>query len=91
MPEARIGCLAERPGPRSRIFNARTGLPACLIRGVCSELEAPQMNAVIGVPGFSGELETERYRRIEPQQIPWRRERRKAMAAPAELTELKSE
>ncbi len=47
------------------------------------------MKAVIGVLGFNGELETERYRQIEPQHIPWLRDFRKAMAAPADMPEFK--
>jgi alpha-galactosidase len=43
------------------------------------------------VLGFNGELETERYRQIEPQHIPWLREFRKAMAAPAEIPEFKGQ
>jgi Carbohydrate esterase, sialic acid-specific acetylesterase len=70
-------------------FDEYTRLLTCLIRDVRSDLKAPQMNAVIGVLGFNGELETERYRQIEPLHIPWLREFRKAMAAPAEMPEFK--
>jgi alpha-galactosidase len=64
-------------------------LLACLIRDVRKDLKAPDMKAVIGVLGFNGELETKRYRQIEPEHIPWLREFRKAMAAPAEMPEFK--
>ena len=47
------------------------------------------MRTVIGVLGFNGELETERPREINPDQIPWLREFRKAMAAPAAMPEFK--
>jgi hypothetical protein len=66
-----------------------TRLLACLIRDVRKELDAPEMKAVIGVLGFNGELETERYRQIEPKHIPWLRDFRKAMAAPAGMPEFK--
>jgi alpha-galactosidase len=70
-------------------FDEYTRLLACLIRDVRKELKSPEMRAVIGVLGFNGELETERYRQIEPQHIPWLRVFRKAMAAPAEMPEFK--
>lgn len=70
-------------------YDEYTRLLACLIRDVRRELKAPQMNAVIGVLGFNGELKTERYRQIEPQHVPWLREFRKAMAAVAEIPEFK--
>ncbi|MFN5962737.1 MAG: sialate O-acetylesterase [Verrucomicrobiota bacterium] len=72
-------------------YDEYTRLLACLIRDVRQELKAPQMRTVIGVLGFNGELETERYRQIEPQHIPWLREFRKAMAAPAEIPEFKGQ
>ena len=70
-------------------FNEYSRLLACLIRDVRKELKAPEMNSVIRVLGFNGELETKRFRQIEPQHIPWLREFRKAMAAPAEMPEFK--
>lgn len=70
-------------------FGEYTRLLGCLIRDVRKELKAPEMKAVIGVLGFNGELETERYRQIEPKHIPWLREFRKAMAAPVDLPEFK--
>lgn len=70
-------------------FDEYSRLLACLIRDVRKELNAPEMKAVIGVLGFNGELETERFRQIEPKHIPWLREFRKAMAAPAEMPEFK--
>ena len=70
-------------------FSEYSRLLACLIRDVRKELKAPVMNAVIGVLGFNGELETERFREIEPKHIPWLRVFRKAMAAPAEMPEFK--
>lgn len=70
-------------------FDEYTRLLACLIRDVRKELDAPEMKAVIGVLGFNGELETERYRQIEPKHIPWLRDFRKAMAAPADMPEFK--
>jgi alpha-galactosidase len=76
---------AGKPGG----FDEYTRLLACLIRDVRKELKAPEMNAVIGVLGFNGELETERYRQIEPKHIPWLREFRKAMAAPVDMPEFK--
>lgn len=44
-----------------------------------------------GMLGFNGELETERYRQIEPKHIPWLREFRKAMAAPTGMPEYKDQ
>ena len=76
---------AGKPGG----FDEYSRLLACLIRDVRKDLKAPEMKAVIGVLGFNGELETERYRQIEPQHIPWLRDFRKAMAAPADLPEFK--
>jgi alpha-galactosidase len=76
---------AGKPGG----FDEYTRLLACLIRDVRKELKAPGMNAVIGVLGFNGELETKRFRQIEPEHIPWLRDFRKAMAAPAEMPEFK--
>ena len=70
-------------------FDEYSRLLACLIRDIRSDLVAPQMRAVIGVLGFNGELDTERARDIEPQHIPWLREFRKAMAAPAAMPEFK--
>lgn len=70
-------------------FDEYSRLLACLIRDVRKELNAPEMKAVIGVLGFNGELETERYRQIEPKHIPWLRDFRKAMAAPAGMPEFK--
>ncbi|MCF7675243.1 MAG: sialate O-acetylesterase [Akkermansiaceae bacterium] len=78
---------AGKPGG----FDEYTRLLACLIRDVRKDLKAPEMNAVIGVLGFNGELETERYRQIEPKHIPWLREFRKAMAAPADMPEFKGQ
>lgn len=72
-------------------YDEYTRLLACLIRDVRCELKAPKMKAVIGVLGFNGELETERFRQIEPQHIPWLRHFRKAMAAPAEMPEFKGQ
>ena len=70
-------------------FSEYSRLVACLIRDVRKELKAPEMNAVIGVLGFNGELETKRFRQIEDKHIPWLREFRKAMAAPADMPEFK--
>jgi alpha-galactosidase len=78
---------AGKPGG----FDEYSRLLACLIRDVRKDLKAPEMNAVIGVLGFNGELETERYRQIEPRHIPWLREFRKAMAAPAGMPEFKGQ
>jgi hypothetical protein len=72
-------------------FSEYTRLLGCLIRDVRTELKAPKMRAVIGVLGFNGELETERYRQIEPKHIPWLREFRKAMAEPADMPEFKGQ
>lgn len=72
-------------------FSEYSRLLACLIRDVRTELKAPKMKAVIGVLGFNGELESERYRQIEPKHIPWLREFRKAMAAPANMPEFKGQ
>jgi hypothetical protein len=77
---------AGKPGG----FDEYSRLLACLIRDVRKDLKAPGMKAVIGVLGFNGELETERYRQIEPQHIPWLRDFRKAMAAPADMPEFKN-
>lgn len=70
-------------------FGEYSRLLACLIRDVRKDLDAPKLPVVIGVIGFNGELETERYRQIEPEHIPWLREFRRAMAAPAEMPEFK--
>jgi hypothetical protein len=70
-------------------FSEYSRLLACLIRDVRKELKAPELNAVIGVLGFNGELETERYRQIETKHIPWLREFRKAMEAPVEMPEFR--
>jgi Carbohydrate esterase, sialic acid-specific acetylesterase len=72
-------------------FDEYSRLLACLIRDVRKELNAPKMNAVIGVLGFNGELETKRFRQIEDKHIPWLREFRKAMAAPADMPEFKGQ
>jgi alpha-galactosidase len=72
-------------------FDEYSRLLACLIRDVRKDLNAPDMKAVIGVIGFNGELETERFRQIEPKHIPWLREFRKAMAAPARMPEFKGQ
>lgn len=76
---------AGKPGG----FDEYTRLLACLIRDVRKELKAPEMNVVIGVLGFNGELETKRFRQIEPEHIPWLRDFRMAMAAPAAMPEFK--
>jgi hypothetical protein len=78
---------AGKPGG----FDEYSRLLACLIRDIRNDLKAPRMKAVIGVLGFNGELETERYRQIEPEHIPWLRDFRKAMAAPADMPEFKGE
>lgn len=70
-------------------FSEYSRLLGCLIRDVRKELNAPDMNAVIGVLGFNGELETKRYRQIEDKHIPWLREFRKAMEAPVDMPEFK--
>lgn len=70
-------------------FSEYSRLVACLIRDVRKELKAPEMDAVIGVLGFNGELETERFRQIEPEHVAWLHEFRRAMAAPAEMPEFK--
>ena len=70
-------------------FDEYTRLLSCLIRDVRGELKAPDMRAVIGVIGLNGELETERFRQIEPEHVAWLREFRKAMAAPAGMPEFK--
>lgn len=70
-------------------FDEYSRLLACLIRDIRQELCAPEMCAVIGVIGLNGELDTERVRDVEPQHIPWLREFRKAMAAPAALPEFR--
>lgn len=72
-------------------FDEYSRLLACLIRDVRKELNAPEMKAVIGVLGFNGELETDRFREIEPKYIPWLRDFRKVMAAPANLPEFKGQ
>jgi alpha-galactosidase len=76
---------AGKPGG----FDEYSRLLACLIRDLRNDLNAPRMKAVIGVLGFNGELETDRYRQIEPRHIPWLRDFREAMAAPADLPEFK--
>jgi alpha-galactosidase len=70
-------------------YDEYSRLLACLIRDISKDLNAPEMRTVIGVLGFNGELETERPRDIHPKNIPWLREFRKAMAAPAAMPEFK--
>ena len=70
-------------------YDEYSRLLACLIRDIRKDLNAPDMRAVIGVLGINGELDTNRVRDIEPQHIPWLREFRKAMAAPAAMPEFK--
>jgi len=70
-------------------FDEYSRLLACLIRDIRKDLNAPAMRAVIGVLGFNGELDTNRPRDIDPKNIPWLREFRKAMAAPAAMPEFK--
>ena len=70
-------------------YDEYSRLLACLIRDIRKDLGAPEMRAVIGVLGINGELETQRVRDIEPEKIPWLREFRKAMAAPAAMPEFK--
>lgn len=70
-------------------YDEYSRLLACLIRDIRKDLNAPEMRTVIGVLGINGELETERPRDINPEQIPWLREFRKAMAAPAAMPEFK--
>jgi hypothetical protein len=72
-------------------FSEYSRLLACLIKDVRSELKAPKMPAVIGVIGLNGELETKRFRQIEPEHISWLHEFRRAMAAPAEMEEFKGQ
>ena len=72
-------------------FDEYSRLLACLIRDVRKDLKAPEMKAVIGVLGFNGEIETKRFRQIEDKHIPWLRDFRKAMAAPAEMPEFKGQ
>jgi len=70
-------------------YDEYSRLFACLIRDIRKDLGAPEMRAVIGVLGFNGELDTVRPRDIDPKNIPWLREFRKAMAAPAAMPEFK--
>ncbi len=70
-------------------YDEYSRLLACLIRDIRKDLGAPEMRAVIGVLGINGELDTERSRDIDPPHIPWLREFRKAMAAPAAMPEFK--
>ncbi len=70
-------------------FDEYSRLLACLIRDIRKDLGAPEMRAVIGVLGFNGELDTDRPRDIDPKNIPWLREFRKAMAEPAAMPEFK--
>jgi len=70
-------------------YDEYSRLLSCLIRDIRKEFNAPEMRAVIGVLGINGELETQRVREIEPEHIPWLREFRKAMAAPAAMPEFK--
>ena len=70
-------------------YDEYSRLLACLIRDIRKDLGAPEMRAVIGVLGINGELDSERVREIEPGHIPWLREFRKAMAAPAAMPEFK--
>jgi dienelactone hydrolase len=76
---------AGKPGG----YDEYSRLLACLIRDVRKELNAPNMRAVIGVMGINGSLDGERPRVIAAKHVPWLREFRKAMAAPAELPEFK--
>jgi len=70
-------------------FDEYTRLLGCLISDVREEFDAPAMKAVIGVMGINGSLEGERPRQIAPKHIPWLRELRRAMAAPASSREFK--
>jgi len=70
-------------------YDEYSRLLACLIRDIRKDLNAPEMRAVIGVLGINGELDTVRPRDIEPEHVPWLREFRKAMAAPAAMPEFK--
>jgi len=70
-------------------FDEYSRLLGCLIRDIRRELDAPTMKAVIGVLGINGELETKRYRNIEPEHLPWLHVFRKAMAAPASSPEFR--
>ncbi|MCE9611146.1 MAG: hypothetical protein K8R23_13205 [Chthoniobacter sp.] len=70
-------------------YDEYSRLLACLIRDIRKDLGAPEMRAVIGVLGINGELDTNRPRDIEPEHIPWLREFRKAMRAPAAMPEFK--
>ncbi|MCX6873262.1 MAG: hypothetical protein NTW21_05560 [Verrucomicrobia bacterium] len=70
-------------------YDEYSRLLACLIRDIRKDLGVPAMRAVIGVIGINGELDSQRPRDIEPEHIPWLREFRKAMAAPAAMPEFK--
>jgi hypothetical protein len=65
-------------------YDEYTRLLACLIRDLRKDFKTPAMPVVIGVLGISGDL-----RHMDEKLVPWTREFRKAMAAPASMPEFK--
>ncbi|MFK7850055.1 MAG: sialate O-acetylesterase [Akkermansiaceae bacterium] len=65
-------------------YDEYSRLLSCLIRDLRKDLQSPKMPFVIGVLGISGDL-----RHMEEKLVPWTKEFRKSMAAPASLPEFK--
>jgi alpha-galactosidase len=63
-------------------YDEYTRLLACLIHDLRKDFKTPAMPVVIGVLGISGDL-----RHMDEKLVPWTREFRKAMAAPASMPE----
>jgi hypothetical protein len=72
-------------------YDEYSRLLSCMIRDLRKEFKTPKMPAVIGVLGINGELESERFRQIEPHHVGWLREFRKAMAVPVGMPEFKGQ
>jgi hypothetical protein len=65
-------------------YDEYSRLLECLIRDLRKDLKTPTMPVVIGVLGISGDLQ-----HMDEKVVPWTREFRKAMAAPASKPEFK--
>ncbi len=65
-------------------YDEYSRLLACLIRDLRKDFKAPAMPVAIGVLGISGDLKY-----MDEKLVPWTREFRKAMAAPASMPEFK--
>lgn len=65
-------------------YDEYSRLLACFIRDLRKDFKTPGMPFVIGVLGIGGDM-----RHMDNKLVPWTREFRKAMAAPAKLSEFK--